>query len=158
MEPDATRAMDPADLERQIDRELKALPAPRAPRTLLPRIMAAVEESAQRPWYGRVWLDWPTRWQFASALLLIGMVAGGSALLPQLRTAVGALSFVADVRGDVADSARKVEVATTTVRVLWQTLLAPVVPWAFALVTLMGAACAVFGTALNHLVFGRAFR
>lgn len=150
--------MDPADLERQVDRELKALRAPRAPRTLLPRIMAAVEESAQRPWYSRAWLDWPTRWQFVSALLLIGLVAGGSALLPQLRTAVNALSFVADVRGDVADSARSVEVATTAVRVLWRTLLAPVVPWVFALVTLMGAACAVFGTALNHLVFGRAFR
>jgi len=150
--------VDPADLERQIDRELRALPAPRAPRTLLPRIMAVVEESAQRPWYSRAWLDWPVRWQFASALLLIGVVAGGSALMPQLRSAVSALSFVADVRGDVADSARNVEVATTTVRVLWRTLLAPVVPWAFALVTLMGAACAVFGTALNHLVFGRAFR
>ena len=150
--------MDPADLERQIERELKTLPAPRAPRTLLPRIMAAVEESASRPWYSRAWLDWPTRWQFASALLLIGMVAGGSALLPQLSATVNALSFVADVRGDVADSARNVEMATNTARVLWRTLLAPVVPWAFALVTLMGAACAVFGTALNHLVFGRAFR
>ena len=60
--------------------------------------------------------------------------------------------------GDVADSARNVETATILVRALWRTLLAPVVPWAFALVTLMGAACAVFGTALNHLVFGRAFR
>ena len=85
-------------------------------------------------------------------------LAGGSAVLPQLRTAVSTLSFVADVRGDVADSARNVEVATTTVRVLWRTLLAPVVPWAFALVTLMGAACAVLGSAHNHLVFGRAFR
>ena len=92
-------------------------------------------------------------------LLALGVfLAGGSALMPQLRSAVSALSFVADVRGDVADSARSVEVATTTVRVLWRTLFAPVVPWAFALVTLMGAACAVFGTALNHLVFGRAFR
>jgi hypothetical protein len=150
--------MDPVDLERQLDRELRALPAPHAPRTLLARVMAIVEESAQRPWYSRAWLDWPMRWQFASALLLIGLVAGASALMPQLRSAVSALSFVADVRGDVADSARNVEVATTTVRVLWRTLLAPVVPWAFALITLMGAACAVFGTALNHLVFGRAFR
>ena len=60
--------------------------------------------------------------------------------------------------GDVAESAREVEVATTAVRVVWRTLLAPVVPWAFALITLMCAACAVFGTALNRLVFGRAFR
>ena len=150
--------MDPADLERLIDRELRALPPPRAPRALLPRIMAAVEERAQRPWYTRAWLQWPVGWQLASALVLIGVVATGSVLLPQLRDAVMALTFVANVRGDVADSAREVEVAATAVRVVWRTLLAPVVPWAFGLITLMCAACAVFGTALTHLVFGRAFR
>ena len=120
--------------------------------------MAAVEHTAQRPWYTRAWLDWPLTMQLTSALLLIGVVAGGSVLLPELRAAVTAISFVADVQSDVADSARSVEVASTAVRVVWRTLLAPVVPWAFALVTLMGAACVVFGTALNHLVFGRAFR
>ena len=150
--------MDPADLERLIDRELRALPAPRAPRTLLPRVMAAAHEAAHRPWYSRTWLQWPVGWQLASALMLIGVLAGSSIVLPQVRDAVEAISFVANVRSDVADSAREVETATTAVRVLWRTLLAPVVPWAFGLVTLMCAACAVFGTALNHLVFGRAFR
>ena len=150
--------MDPTDLERQIDRELRALPAPLAPRTLLPRIMAAVEETARRPWYTRAWLEWPIAWQMTSALVLIGVVAAGSVLLPQVREAVTALSFFANMQGDVADSARDVEVATTAARVLWRTLLAPVVPWAFGLVTLMGAACVVFGTALNLLVLGRAFR
>jgi hypothetical protein len=150
--------VDPFDLERLIDRELRALPPPQAPRGLLPRIMTAVEDRAQRPWYTRAWLQWPVGWQLASALVLMGVVATGSVLLPQLRDAVMALSFVANVRGDVAESARDVEVATTAVRVVWRTLLAPVVPWAFALITLMCAACAVFGTALNHLVFGRAFR
>jgi len=150
--------MDPGDLERLIDRELRALPLPRAPRALLPRVMAAVDDRAQRPWYTHAWPQWPVGWQLASALVLIGVVATGSALLPQLRDAVMALTFVANVRGDVAESAREVEVATTAVRVVWRTLLAPVVPWAFGLITLMCAACAVFGTALNHLVFGRAFR
>jgi hypothetical protein len=91
-------------------------------------------------------------------MALIALMAAGSVVLPQIRDAVEAISFVANVRSDVASSAREVETATSAVRVLWRTLLAPVVPWAFALVTLMGAACAVFGTALNHLVFGRAFR
>ena len=150
--------MDRDDLERLIDRELRALPPPQAPRGLLPRIMTAVEDRAQRPWHTRAWLQWPVGWQLASALVLLGVVASGSVLLPQLRDAVMALTFVANVRGDVAESAREVEVATTAVRVVWRTLLAPVVPWAFGLITLMCAACAVFGTALNHLVFGRAFR
>ena len=150
--------MDPADLERLIDRGLRSLPAPRAPRSLLPRVMAAAHAAAERPWYSRAWLEWPVGWQFASALVLLAVVAGGSVVVPHIRDAVETIGFVANVRGDVASSARDVETATTAVRVLWRTLLAPVVPWAFALVTLMCAACAVFGTALNHLVFGRAFR
>ena len=143
--------MDPVDLERLIDRELRALREPRAPRSLLPRVMAAVEERARRPWYTRAWLQWPVAWQLTSALALIAVVAASGVLLPQLRAAVASVGFV-------AESTRDVEVATSAVRVLWRTLLAPVVPWAFGLLTLMCAACVVFATALNHLVFGRAFR
>ena len=88
--------MDPADLERLIDRELRSLPAPRAPRALLPRVMAAVDDAARRPWYSRTWLQWPIAAQLASALVLIGVVAAGGVLLPQLRDAVATLSFVAD--------------------------------------------------------------
>ncbi len=150
--------MDPADLERLVARELRALPPPRAPRTLLPRVLAAVDASARRPWYSRAWMTWPAAWQAVSVLVLIAGVAGAALLLPSLRAAMSALTFVADVQGDVAARARDVEVATTAVRVLWNALLAPVVPYAFGLVLLMCVACAVFGTALNHLVFGKALR
>ena len=150
--------MDPADLEHLIDRELRKLPPPRAPRTLLPRVMAAMDESLHRPWYSRAWLAWPIGWQIASVCLLLGVIAGTALLLPAVREAANALTFVADARGNVADTARDVEVVTTAVRVVWRALLAPVVPYAFGLVFLMCVACAVFGTALNHLVFGRALR
>ena len=150
--------MDPADLERLIDRELRALPPPPAPRTLLPRVMAAVDASRHQPWYSRAWRTWPIGWQVASVALLVGVVAGAAALLPALRSAATALSVVAGLGGGVAETTRDVEVATSAVRVLWRTLVAPVVPYAFALVSLMCVACAVFGTALNHLVFGKALR
>jgi hypothetical protein len=150
--------MDPADLERLIDRELRKLPPPRAPRTLLPRVMAAAHESARRPWYSRAWMTWPVGWQVASVCLLFGAIAGAVVLLPTVQAALNTFSFVSDVSDNVADTARDVEVATTAVRVLWRSLLAPVVPYAFGLVFLMCVACAVFGTALNHLVFGRALR
>jgi hypothetical protein len=151
--------MDPADLERLVDRELRALPPPRAPRTLLPRVMAAVEEAAaEQPWYARTWLTWPVGWQIASLVFLFSAIAGAAILWPTVEAAINTLSFVTEVRGDVASTARDVETATTALRVLWRTLLAPVVPYAFALVLLMCAACAIFGTALNHLVFGKALR
>lgn len=149
--------MDPADLERLIDREFRQLPAPRAPRTLLPRVLAAAQESATRPWYSRAWLTWPVGWQVASVALLLGVLAGSAMLLPIVEAA-GALSIVDNVRGDVAAQARNIEVATTAIGVLWRVLLAPVVPYALGLVLLMCAACAVFGTVLNHLVFGKALR
>jgi hypothetical protein len=150
--------MDPADLERLVSRELKALPPPRAPRTLLPRVMTAVDVSARRPWYSRAWMTWPAAWQAVSIVGLLAAVGGGAMLLPSVRDAMSALTFVAEVQGDVAARARDLEVAANAVRVLWNALLAPVVPYAFGLVLLMCAACAVFGTALNHLVFGKALR
>jgi hypothetical protein len=39
------------------------------------------------------------------------------------------------------------------VRVLWRTLLAPLVQYVFAIVLLMCVACAAFGTAIRRLAF-----
>lgn len=150
--------MEPGDLERLIDAELRKLPPLRAPRALLPRVMAAVAEAAARPWYARAWLTWPVGWQIASVAVLLGTLAGTAMLLPTVEAAFSTLTFVAGVRGEVADTTRDVETATTAFRVLWRTLLAPVVPYAFGLVLLMCAACAIFGAALNHLVFGKVMR
>ena len=59
--------MDPDELASLIDRELRDLPGPRAPRSLLPRVLEAVAE-ARRPWYARAWRTWPRAWQAASVV------------------------------------------------------------------------------------------
>jgi hypothetical protein len=150
--------MDPAELERLIDAELRRLPAPRAPRSLLPRVIAAVDGTAVRPWYTRAWLTWPAAWQAASVALLAAIVVAGVVLVPAAQSVLGALSLVAGVRGEVDETTRQVESVATAARVVWRALVAPVVPYALALMLLMCAACAVFGTALNHMVFGKALR
>src|SRR6187402_633456 len=71
-----------ADLERHVDRVLADLPPLGAPDTLLPRVLAAVEAWAERPWYQRAWLTWPVGLQVASAALLILLVLGGAMALP----------------------------------------------------------------------------
>ena len=86
--------MTPDDdaLARRIGRELASLPPPRAPRTLLPRLLAAVD----RPWYARAWLTWPVEAQLASAIALAAVIAGGGLLLaaaPELGT-VSALARI----------------------------------------------------------------
>jgi hypothetical protein len=66
--------MDPLDLDRRLDRELNELPRPRAPLTLLPRVLAATAMRAPAPATG--WLTWPRSWQAASIAALAALVAG----------------------------------------------------------------------------------
>ncbi|MNC85382.1 hypothetical protein D3C83_09780 [compost metagenome] len=122
--------------------------------------MAAVDAAPalEQPWYSRAWRTWPLGWQAAALVLLLAALGGAAAAAPAVQAALDAVPLVSSVRAEVADTARSVETTTTALRVLWRTLVAPVVPYAFGLVTLMCAACALFGTALNHLVFGKALR
>lgn len=68
------------DLEKQLEaivsRELKQLPELEAPRTLLPRVLAAIEQRAALPWYRRAWQTWPVALQVASFVLLTAMIGG----------------------------------------------------------------------------------
>ena len=149
--------MDEHDLETRVQRELKRLPAPRAPHTLLPRVMAAVQAWAGRPWYSRAWFTWPLGLQVASAAALALVIAGGVVLAPAAEAAAAnALTAVRIVATGGADVARPIETTASSARILWRTLLEPLASYALVVVVLMFLACAVFGTALNHVVIERA--
>src|SRR5688500_12276604 len=122
--------MNPADLERLVDRELQRLPAPRAPETLLPRVMAAVDAAARRPWYTRAWFTWPLGWQLAAVTLGIVVLTEAVMFVADLTSAARETQVVADVGGEVSSAAQQMESVTTAARVLWRALLAPVVPYA----------------------------
>ena len=128
--------MNEDDLERLAHRELRRLPDPRAPRTLLPRVMAAVEAWSRRPWYTRAWFTWPLGWQIAS-IVALALVALGFWMLP-------------------AATPPSVVVTTNAGRVVWQTMIQPFLLYAFAVVVLMCIACAVFGAALGYVFLERA--
>ncbi len=69
--------MNPPDLESLIQRKLAELPAPKAPGTLLPRIMAEVRRTGrsprrQRTWTGEVWQRQAVRLAASTALILMG--------------------------------------------------------------------------------------
>src|SRR6266508_4563329 len=121
----------PADLDTLagvVDRELRHLPVPRAPDTLLPRVLAAVERWSRRPWYARAWLTWPVGAQVASLIPLMLLVAGSVMLIPILRSAAdGASIFAPGVTNDVAEAARRAIATTHAARVLWRTLIEPFV-------------------------------
>jgi hypothetical protein len=122
------------DLERRVHDELRRLPAPLAPGTLLPRVLAAVEAWANRPWYARAWFTWPLGWQIASVAAL-ALAVYGTWNLPPVPASV---------------------VATTNAGgVIWRTLFEPLLGYVVGLVVLMCLACAAFGAALNYLFLER---
>lgn len=124
-----------ADLEQRVHRELRQLPGPRAPHTLLPRVLAAVDAWVRRPWYTRAWFTWPLGWQVASVALLALAVAGVWMLPPAPPAVV---------------------VTTNAGRVLWRTMVEPFLAYAFGIVVIMCLACAAFGAALTYVFVERA--
>ena len=62
-------------LESSIDHALKSLPPLAAPDSLLPRVLAALEARAARPWYRRAWQTWPRGGQVLSLAALTAACA-----------------------------------------------------------------------------------
>ena len=145
--------MHPADLEAFVDEALGGLPEPRAPHTLLPRVLAAAQHWSLRPWYARAWFTWPRGWQVAAVIALSAIAGASAVLLPGLYGT--AVQVTLPVVGRFATAADYMTVAADVGQVLWRTLLQPLAEYAFAFVLVMCLACAVFGMALNQVVLGR---
>ncbi len=150
--------MEPDESERLIDGRLRRLPRLRAPVTLLPRVMSAVHQVSTRPWYARAWFTWPVG---ARAAVLLVLTAGAVALT--LVTPILFSPFTplverasAGVAAPVFSATARIEVVTTVIGVVWRALVAPIVPYALGLVVFMYVTCALVGSALSYLVFGKA--
>jgi len=136
--------MDPIDLDERLDRELRHLPRPGAPRTLLPRVLAATIDCTTGP-SATGWLTWPLGWRIAFAAVVLLLAAGGSVLLtappPAVRNA-------AETAGEVA----------TVARVLWEAMLQPVATYVFVLGVSFTLACALAWAALEAALGGASHR
>jgi hypothetical protein len=72
------------ELAAALDAELKKLPPVPAPASLAPRVLAVLAARATRPWWRRVWWEWPLAAKAAFVLLtlaLAGAAGGGGVLL-----------------------------------------------------------------------------
>jgi hypothetical protein len=150
--------MTPDELEALADKSLRQLALPRAPHTLVPRVMQAVHAWASKPWYARGWFTWPAGWQ-AALIAGLFLLAGASAgLLPGAWAALGDTisALTGDMTSDVSALARHLEVTASTAQIVWRVLVQPFVAYLFGLVALMCVACAAFGAALNRVVLERA--
>jgi hypothetical protein len=149
--------MPRADLEQLVHEELRRLPAPVAPRTLLPRVMAAVQAWAERPWYARAWFTWPIGVQVLSVATVVGLLAGAAVIAPDVEQLVrdAIASRASGPATDIASAMHQAEAGVLAARALWRALGAPLVPYVFIVVALMCLACVTFGTALNRVAFQR---
>ena len=164
--------MQPADLERLAHRSFRRLPTPVAPPTLLPRVLAAIERCARRPWYSREWLTWPAGWQAASVVALVALLAAGAIFLPSARTTVeqttavalsnapadvtSAIDSVSTTAGRVSSAVAKAEAVSGALGVVWRAVFAPFAAYALGIIALMYAACALFAHALTQIASGKA--
>ena len=127
-----------SELERVVDDELRRLPLPSAPRTLLPRVMHAVETASRRPWYLRAWFTWPL-WAQGASLAAVALLSYGIWRLPLALPA----------------APPSVAAAAGTARVIWEALIQPLLPYLGVVMVLMAVACVVFGAALNYVLLER---
>ncbi len=77
------------NLAEQIHRELHQLPGLKAPKTLGPRVLAAIAARQEAPWWKKSWVAWPTSMKLAFLVMgtaaIAGLVLAGSAI-PQFGT------------------------------------------------------------------------
>lgn len=132
--------MEPFDL----DRELAELPRPRAPRTLLPRVLAATAMRGPAA-AATGWLTWPRHWQAASIAVMLALVSA-------------AAWFVSAPPQPVSEMAASAGQAATTVRVLWDVLLQPAAMYLFAIGVVLTLICAAAWAALEVALGGASHR
>jgi hypothetical protein len=135
---------DPRDfgsLEQRLTERLRHLPRVRAPRQLLPNVMAATEAARALPWHARPWLAWPVSLQVLSIVFVAATTAAAWSVWSDA-SAIGAVQ-----------QARQ---ATSAVRVLWDVLIGPVAMFVLALTVIVSLACAAAWTAVRHVALGGA--
>lgn len=141
------------DLDSLVHQALTRLPAPAAPPTLLPRVLAAIQ---RRPWYARAWTTWPRPMQVASLAVLSGLVVAAVLAWPFVDAAASrALARAAAGLRPVSTASAGATEIFMAIDVL-RRVFAPALGFAVVVVTLMSAACAVVGAALARIALGGA--
>ncbi|HEX5071066.1 MAG TPA: hypothetical protein VFV78_12695 [Vicinamibacterales bacterium] len=140
------------DLDRELDRQLHALPVAPAPRTLLPRVMAAVPRVTPAPWYSRPWFTWPYALRVTSAaavIVTIAALAGGGPFLHWMSPTLAA--ELGRILEPLQPLSRAIGQAATVTRVFWHVWLEPIALYLLALVVMLSLAVSAALSLVNRL-------
>ncbi len=146
--------MGPDDLERRVHRALRGLPPPRAPRSLRPRVLAAVTPDVA----GHPWFTWPWPLQVGTVLAMTALVAALAWQWPLVVASVAA-AVPEPVRVGVGYAGGLAETGTALGRLLqltWTAVVAPMAKVVLLLTVTLCTACAVCLAALSRMALGGA--
>lgn len=76
-------------MEQRIHNELRDLPDLKAPKSLGPRVLAAIAARQQAPWWQKSWSDWPFSMKAVFLIMGISILGGlvmASTAIPQTST------------------------------------------------------------------------
>jgi len=130
------------DREDALGLALRTIPDARAPHTLAPRVMAAVQARLHTP-VVRTWFDWPVWAQVGSVAAFMVLVASLAMVWPSVDAGLARLSSGGTVR-----------VASLLFHSVWQ----PLMTWVVAGVTMTALFCAMCGALLTRIALGGASR
>lgn len=144
--------MKPSDLESLIHRKLAELPAPKAPGTLLPRIMAEVRQTRRIPWRQWSWIGGvrqrpAVRLAAWTALIFMGGFAVDWSLGGWLGNAWS--GFLTTAEEGAIGAAAMVREA----RVLWRVFLEPIATYLILWVSGMWVFLALLWEALRSMLW-----
>ena len=145
--------MHPDDLERLVDRALAELPAPRAPQSLRPRVLAAIDPV---PIIGRPWFTWPWAAQVASIVAALAVAVLVAWSWPLLYAALTARlpDTVRAALGLVDSAAVTGSALGRVVQVTWGGVVMPLAKLVLIFTVMICTACAVCVAALGRLAPG----
>jgi hypothetical protein len=148
------------DWEKALHRELEALPELEAPSTLIPGVLARLEEPATTAWYRESWWQWPLAVRAASivaVLALLGVlgwlsgVFGGWGLGQQVFQAYAGLKEVLTVAVETS------ETVLGSGAVFWRKYGQIMLGTAAFLMLSTYLICVAAGTALYQLTWRRSY-
>jgi hypothetical protein len=147
----------PRDPHDPVHRALQALPPPRAPRTLLPRVMAEVALRQRQRRRIVPWFDWPLEWRWMSAAAMALLAAAATLAGPGVEAVAGAVFATASgaIEDRVVAAAPGSAAAAHLASVAWEMVLQPAISFVLMWMVVMCAACAAIGAAFSAAL-GRA--
>lgn len=151
-------AIDPGDPRDPLHLALRELTPPRAPRTLLPRVMAtiAAAERLRNQRAAQPGVVWPLEWRVGSIAAMVAIAALAAWVWPIAYAVTSAMlaNGIAAVEARLTALAPGATAMTHLAGVVWGTFFQPVVGFVVTWIVVMCAACAALAAALERVALG----